>query len=56
MLRENNVRKGFVESDKFWNLFNHLPEHVRPVILFCYETGARIQEALNIQWDQIDFL
>jgi len=56
MLRENNTRKGFVESDRFWTLFNSLPEHARPVVLFCYETGARIQEALGIKWEQVDFL
>jgi integrase len=56
MLKENNVRKGFVESDKFWHLFQHLPAHTRPVILFCYESGCRIQETLNIKWEQIDSL
>jgi integrase len=54
MLKENNVRKGFVESDKFWLLFQKLPAHTRPAILFCYETGCRIQETLNIKWEQID--
>lgn len=56
MLAENNVRKGFVEKDEFWVLFNRLPAHQRPVILFCYETGCRIQETLNLKWSQLDWV
>ena len=40
-LKENNVRKGFVDDDSFWKVYEHLPEHQRPLALLAYETGAR---------------
>ena len=40
-LQENNIRKGFVENDKFWIFYVHLPRHLKPLVLFAYETGCR---------------
>jgi integrase len=53
-LKENNVRKGFVDDDTFWKLYEKLPTHQRPVALLAYETGARKQEILTLKWSQVD--
>jgi len=53
-LEENNVRKGFVDNERFWWIYNLLPTHQKPVALFAYETGARKSEVLALQWTQID--
>ena len=44
------------EKEKFWEVFNRLPEHQRAPILFAYESGTRIQEVLNLRWNQIDWI
>ena len=56
MLKEDNIRRGFIEPENFWAIYENLPEHAKPVILLCYETGTRINEALNIRWNQLDFM
>lgn len=53
-LREDNVRKGFVEDFDFWRLYAELAAHLRPLALFCYETGCRKSEALGLRWAQIE--
>ena len=56
MLKENNVRKGFFEREQFERVQKHLPQYLRPIVLFAFITGWRIQsEILALQWRQVDF-
>jgi integrase len=56
LLREDNVRKGFFESDQLAAVVAHLPSEIRPLILFAAITGWRIaSEVLPLQWRQVDF-
>jgi integrase len=41
MLHEDNARTGFFEEDQFRAVLNHLPEHLKPVIITAYYTGWR---------------
>ena len=55
MLRENNVRTGFLEHDQYLEITKHLPKELRPVVTFAYFTGWRIQsEILPLEWRQVD--
>ncbi len=54
MLKENAPRKGFVEEPQFRRLFDKLPEHLQPLVLFMYRTGCRLGEACKIEWSQVD--
>ncbi|HYA40555.1 MAG TPA: site-specific integrase [Syntrophobacteraceae bacterium] len=54
MLKENNIRKGFFEHSDFTALRNHLPDHLKPVVIFGYVTGWRISKILSLQWSQVD--
>ncbi len=54
MLKENNVRKGFLEHDEFLRLHDALPLEIRPVLTFAYYTGCRKSEILALIWDQVD--
>jgi integrase len=49
-LSEDNVRTGFLDDADFWKLYEHLAPHLRPLTLFCFETGCRKSEALKLRW------
>jgi integrase len=55
MLKEDNVRKGFLTPTQFTKLRNTMPEHLRPLVTFLYFTGCRVGAALAITWSQIEF-
>lgn len=53
MLRETNVRTGFVEAKQFRELLKHLPAHLHPLMVFLFTTGCRIGAAVSITWDMV---
>jgi integrase len=55
MLKEDNVRTGFVTIEQFVKLRQAMPKHLRPLITFLYFTGCRIGAALAITWSQMEF-
>lgn len=54
-LKENNVRKGFLEHTAYTRLRDELPECLRALFVGAYHTGARRGELTRIQWPQVDF-
>ena len=54
MLKENNVRKGFIEHEDFLGLIEALPSYLKPVITFAYFSGWRRSEILGLQWKNIN--
>lgn len=54
LLRENNVRRGFLEAEQFADLVKHLPDWFAPVARFAFVTGWRRTEMLNLQWSNVD--
>lgn len=56
-LEENNARKGFFEQAEYESVLAKLPEHLRPVVTFAYQTGWCIRsEVLRLTWTQIDLV
>lgn len=53
MLPEPPARKGFVSDHEFDQILFGLPENLRPVVRFLYDTGVRLGEAEQITWDQV---
>jgi integrase len=54
MLKEQNVRTGFVESEKFKDILSKLPEVLQPLVLFLYRTGCRVGAAKEITWNMVN--
>jgi len=54
MLKENNVRKGFIEYEEYLALQKALPDHIKPVVTVGYMTGWRKSEILDLQWNQVN--
>jgi integrase len=54
MLKEDNVRKGFLTPPQLIKLRDTMPEYLRPLVTFLYFAGCRIGAALAITWSQIE--
>jgi integrase len=54
MLKENNVRKGFVVHDQYILLRDALPDYLKPVLVIGYFTGMREGEILPFRLDQLN--
>jgi len=50
-----NARQGFFSQGDFAALLLELPAAVRPVVEFLHGMGWRLNEALQLTWDQIDW-
>jgi integrase len=56
MLKEAAPRQGFFDREQLAAVLRHLPDHVQPVVEFCYLTGWRVNsEVLPLEWRQVDF-
>jgi len=54
LLKESNVRAGFLEYEQYVALRNELPSYVRPLYVVAYHVGGRRGELASIQWPQLD--
>lgn len=54
MLKPPKARKNFLEVEDYDALLKLLPTHLRPLICFLYYTGARVNEARQVEWPQVD--
>jgi integrase len=56
MLKERNVRKGFLEPEQVAGVVKHLQPAIQPVVQFAAITGWRIKsEVLPLEWRNVDF-
>jgi integrase len=55
MVREENVRHGFLTDGQYAKLRDVLPDHLKPLFVTAYFTGIRLGELLAWQWDQVDW-
>ena len=54
MLKENNIRKGFIEHEDYLALRNALPEYLKPVLTFAYFSAWRKSEIITLKWKQVN--
>jgi integrase len=56
MLREDNVRKGFLDTPQLQATLAFLPAELQAVVRFAYITGWRVaSEILPLEWSRVDF-
>ena len=55
LLKESNVRTGFLEYECYIALRNELAWYLRPLFVTAYHVGGRRGELTSIQWPQVDF-
>jgi integrase len=54
MVKEENVRSGFLSDEQYAVLLRELPEELKPLFAVGYATGIRQGELLAIRWEQVD--
>jgi integrase len=54
MLKETNVRTGFLDYNQFQALHDALPSYLQPLVMFAYHTGWRSEEVCTLTWSQVD--
>lgn len=55
MLEKSKPRQGFLEPAEFDALVAKLPEHLRDAVRFLYASGWRKNEAMTLEWRDVDF-
>jgi integrase len=56
MLKEHNVRRGFLEPSQFAAVKTYLPAALRSLLEFGYLTGWRLaSEVMPLEWRQVDW-
>ena len=55
MIKETNVRSGFLTDAQYVALRNELPDDLKSLFVCGYTTGIRKGELLVIEWQQVDF-
>ncbi|MCH6567003.1 MAG: tyrosine-type recombinase/integrase [Nitrospinae bacterium] len=54
MLREDNVRQGFVEYEEYLAIKAAAPDYLKGIITMAFYTGCRRGEILSLKWSQVD--
>lgn len=52
--KDANRRTRFLTEEEFWLFWEHLPKHLKPVVLCAIYTGMRRSEILDLTWDRVD--
>lgn len=55
MLEKSKPRQGFLDPAEFDALVAKLPEHLRDAVRFLYASGWRKNEAMTLEWRDVDF-
>jgi integrase len=54
MYAPSDPRQGFIEREQYKKLLDALPEWLKPVLTFAFQTAWRKEEILGLKWDHID--
>jgi integrase len=44
----------YIPDQEFWEIYKHLPDYMKPVVLVAYFTGMRRGEILELEWDRVN--
>lgn len=54
MLKEDNHKIRYLTEDEEEELFKHLPEHLKPIVICALQTGLRKSNILQLRWELVD--
>jgi integrase len=53
-LKQGDPKKGFLENDDYQSFVALLPDYLKPILVFAYQTGWRKEEILGLTWNRIN--
>lgn len=53
-LQNSKARQGWISMEEYLQLLKHLPDNLKPIVTFAWQTGWRKEEILSLQWKNID--
>ena len=54
MLKEDNQKIRYLTEEEEIRLFEHLPEHLKPIVICALQTGLRKSNILQLRWKLVD--
>lgn len=54
MLKEDNQKIRYLTEEEETRLFEHLPEHLKPIVTCALQTGLRKSNILQLRWELVD--
>jgi integrase len=54
MLKEDNEKIRYLTEEEETRLFEHLPEHLKPIVTCALQTGLRKSNILQLRWELVD--
>lgn len=54
MLPGNHIRQGYVSKTEYETMIKHASPIIRPIIIYLYNTGNRLNEARRLKWSNVD--
>jgi integrase len=55
MVKETNIRQGFLSDESYELLLNELPPELKALFATWYMCGLRKSELYEVQWPQVDW-
>lgn len=53
---QGNKRTRWLTPEEFTRLHEHCPPHIKPLVLFLVCTGARVEDAVMLDWTDVDLI
>jgi len=51
---KEDAKGNYIPVHEFWEIYKHLPDYMKPVVLVAYFTGMRRGEILELEWDRVN--
>jgi integrase len=51
---KEDAKGNYIPIQEFWEIYQHLPNYMKPVVLVAYFTGMRRGEILELEWDRVN--
>jgi integrase len=51
---KEDAKGNYIPVQEFWEIYKHLPDYLKPVVLVAYLTGMRRGEIIELEWNRVN--